>query len=88
MYAGVPLASVFYWLYAGRINSFSHMPAWVLPAPILLAVQIGWGTLLPVGLFVLAGIVRVWIEPDSDSWWHSVWHLVGAGAPLAALALL
>lgn len=88
VYAGVPLASAFYWLYAGRIDSFYHVPAWVLLGSVLLAVQTGWRALLPAGLFVLAGIVRVWIEPDSDSWWHSIWHLLGAGAALAALALL
>jgi hypothetical protein len=62
--------------------------AWVLLGTILLAVQIGWCALLPAGLFILAGIVRVWIEPNADSWWHSIWHLLGAGAAVAALVLL
>jgi hypothetical protein len=79
VYVGVPLASTDYWLFTGRINSFYHVPAWVL-----LAVQIGWWALLPAGLFILAGM----IEPNADSWWHSIWHLLGAGAALAALVLL
>lgn len=88
VYVGVPLVSTLYWLYTWQINSFYHVPAWALLGTILLAVQTGWWALLPAGLFVLAGIVRVWIEPNSDSWWHSIWHLLSAGAAVAALVLL
>jgi hypothetical protein len=88
-YAGIPLASAFYWQYALQINSVVHVPAWVLLGVLFLAAQMGgvWA-LVPAGLFVAGGAVRLWIEPNSDSWWHSIWHLLGAGAALAALVLL
>lgn len=88
VYVGVPLASAVYWQYALQINTFYHVPAWVLLGVVLLAVQTGIWALVPAVLFVAGGAVRVWIEPDSDSWWHSIWHLLGAAAALAALVLL
>lgn len=88
VYVGVPLVAAVYWVYAGRVNRYVHVPGWALLGTLLLAVQVGLWALLPAGLFVLAGIVRVWIEPTSDSWWHSIWHLLSAGAALSAVLLL
>jgi len=49
-------------------------------------VQAGWWALVPGLLFVAAGTLQ--LTTDSDSWLHSLWHVLGAAAAGVALYLV
>jgi len=84
---GAPLAIAayaFYWTV--ETDSQIHVPAWAAIALSVVAVQVGWCALVPAALFVAAGALQ--LTTDSDSWWHSLWHVLGAAAAGAALYLV
>ena len=79
-----PVAYAFYWLI--ETDSQIHVPAWAAVALSIVAVKAGWWALVPLGLFVSAGALQ--LTTDSDSWLHSLWHVLGAAAAGAALYLV
>jgi hypothetical protein len=84
---GAPLAVaayVFYWTV--ETDSQIHVPAWSAVALSVVAVKAGWWALLPAALFVAAGTLQ--LTTDSDSWLHSLWHVLGAAAAGVALYLV
>jgi len=83
-YVLVPLAAMVYWDIAWEMNSFYHVPAWAAVGLTALGIQVGAWVLVPAGLFLCAGIVKV-REPDSDSALHSLWHVLSAAAVAGVL---
>jgi hypothetical protein len=79
-----PVAYAFYWLV--ETDSQIHVPAWSACALAIVAVQAGWWALVPLALFVSAGTLQ--LTTDSDSWLHSLWHILGAAAAGTALYLV
>jgi len=86
-WVGAVLAAVaypFYWLI--ETDSQIHVPAWSAVALAIVAVKAGWWALVPLALFVSAGTLQ--LTTDSDSWLHSLWHVLGAAAAGVALYLV
>ena len=83
-WALLPIASVGYWMYPWRIDSFVHVPLWAGAALAMLAVQAGWWALPAATLFTGGAAVKL-INPGPDTWLHSVWHLLGGSAGAAAM---
>jgi len=84
---GAPLAVaayVFYW--TTETDSQIHVPAWSACALSIVAVKAGWWALVPAALFAGAGALQ--LTTDSDSWLHSLWHVLGAAAAGTALYLV
>lgn len=84
---GAPLAVaayVFYW--TTETDSQIHVPAWAALALFVVAAKAGWWALVPGLLFVAAGTLQ--LTTDSDSWLHSLWHVLGAAAAGVALYLV
>lgn len=72
----VPIAAAVYWRYTWDINSFYHVPGWAAVTIVLLWVHLGHVEVWPVLPVALGAIPQV--LADSDSWWHSWWHVGGA----------
>jgi len=86
-WVGPVLAAVaygFYWLV--KTDSQIHVPAWAAVALSVVAVKAGWWAVLPGALFAGAGTLQ--LTTDSDSWLHSMWHVLGAAAAGVALYLV
>jgi hypothetical protein len=86
-WVGPVLAAVaypFYWLV--ETDSQIHVPAWSAVALCVVAVKAGWWVLVPAVLFIAAGTLQ--LTTDSDSWLHSLWHILGAAAAGVALYLV
>ncbi len=86
-WVGPALAAVaypFYWLV--ETDSQIHVPVWAVLALCIVAVKAGWWALVPGALFVSAGALQ--LTTDSDSAWHSLWHVLGAAAAGTALYLV
>lgn len=84
---GAPLAVaayVFYW--TTETDSQIHVPAWAVLALCIVAVKAQWWALVPGALFASAGALQ--LTTDSDSWLHSLWHVLGAAAAGVALYLV
>jgi hypothetical protein len=79
-----PMAYAVYWTV--ETDSQVHVPLWAATALGIVAAQAGWWALVPAGLFVAAGTLQ--LTTDSDSWLHSLWHVLGAAAAGAALYLV
>jgi len=79
-----PIAYAVYWTV--ETDSQIHVPAWSVVALSVVAVKAGWWVLVPGALFVSAGALQ--LTTDSDSAWHSLWHVAGAAAAGAALYLV
>jgi len=79
-----PVAYAFYWLV--ETDSQIHVPAWSAVALSVVAVKAGWWALVPAMLFAGAGTLQ--LTTDSDSWLHSLWHILGAAAAGTALYLV
>jgi hypothetical protein len=82
----VPVAAFGYWRWTWQIDTQVHVPVWALAIVAALVVQVGWSgawTLIPVAIGAVAQITT-----DSDSLWHSLWHLGGAASVAWVLALL
>jgi len=79
-----PMAYAFYWTV--ETDSQIHVPAWSAVALGIVAVKAGWWALVPGALFVSAGALQ--LTTDSDSAWHSLWHVLGAGAAGVGLYLV
>ena len=77
-------AYVLYWTV--DTNSQIHVPAWAAVALSVVAVKAGWWALVPAALFASAGTLQ--LTTDSDSWLHSLWHVLGAAAAGTALYLV
>jgi hypothetical protein len=73
-----------YW--TTETDSQVHVPLWSALALSVVAVKAGWWALLPLALFVGAGTLQ--LTTDSDSWLHSLWHVLGAAAAGTALYLV
>ncbi|WVM04117.1 hypothetical protein [Salinibacter phage B2_17] len=78
------VAYAFYWTV--ETDSQIHVPAWSACALGIVAVKAGWWALVPAVLFASAGTLQ--LTTDSDSWWHSLWHVLGAAAAGTALYLV
>jgi hypothetical protein len=78
------VAYPFYWLV--ETDSQIHVPSWAAVALSVVAVKAGWWALVPGALFVAAGTLQ--LTTDSDSWLHSLWHVLGAAAAGVALYLV
>jgi len=78
------VAYAFYWTV--ETDSQIHVPAWSALALSVVAVKAGWWALVPGLLFVSAGTLQ--LTTDSDSWLHSLWHVLGAAAAGVALYLV
>jgi len=86
-WVGPVLATVaysFYWLV--ETDSQIHVPVWAICALSIVAIKAGWWVLVPGLLFVSAGTLQ--LTTDSDSWLHSLWHVLGAAAAGTALYLV
>jgi len=86
-WVGPALAAVaypFYWLV--ETDSQIHVPVWAICALGIVAAKAGWWALVPGALFVSAGALQ--LTTDSDSAWHSLWHVLGAAAAGTALYLV
>jgi len=79
-----PMAYAFYWTV--ETDSQIHVPAWAAVALSVVAVKAQWWALVPAGLFVAAGTLQ--LTTATDSWWHSLWHVLGAAAVGVALYLV
>jgi len=79
-----PIAYAVYWTV--ETDSQIHVPAWAAVALSVVAVKSGWWALVPLALFVSAGTLQ--LTTDSDSWLHSLWHILGAAAAGTALYLV
>jgi len=79
-----PIAYAFYWTV--ETDSQIHVPAWSAVALSVVAVKAQWWALVPAALFVAAGTLQ--LTTDSDSWLHSLWHVLGAAAAGVALYLV
>jgi len=79
-----PIAYAVYWTV--ETDSQIHVPAWSAVALSVVAVKAGWWALVPGALFVAAGTLQ--LTTDSDSWLHSLWHVLGAAAAGTALYLV
>jgi len=79
-----PAAYAVYW--TTETDSQIHVPAWSACALAIVAAQAGWWALVPGLLFVAAGTLQ--LTTDSDSWLHSLWHILGAAAASMALYLV
>jgi len=79
-----PIAYAVYW--TTETDSQIHVPAWAALALSVVAVKAGWWALVPAALFVAAGTLQ--LTTDSDSWLHSLWHVLGAAAAGTALYLV
>jgi hypothetical protein len=79
-----PIAYAVYW--TTETDSQIHVPAWAALALSVVAVKAGWWALVPLALFVSAGTLQ--LTTDSDSWLHSLWHVLGAAAAGVALYLV
>jgi hypothetical protein len=79
-----PAAYAVYW--TTETDSQIHVPAWSAVALSVVAVKAGWWALVPGLLFVAAGTLQ--LTTDSDSWLHSLWHVLGAAAAGTALYLV
>jgi hypothetical protein len=78
------LAYPFYWLV--ETDSQIHVPAWSAVALAIVAVKAGWWAVVPGALFVGAGTLQ--LTTGTDSWLHSLWHVLGAAAAGTALYLV
>jgi hypothetical protein len=78
------LGYAFYWTV--ETDSQIHVPAWAAVALGIVAVKAGWWALVPAALFASAGALQ--LTTDSDSWLHSLWHVLGAAAAGVALYLV
>jgi hypothetical protein len=86
-WVGLAFAAVaypFYWLV--ETDSQIHVPAWAAIALSVVAVKAEWWAVLPALLFTGAGALQ--LTTDSDSWLHSLWHVLGAAAAGTALYLV
>jgi len=86
-WVGPALAAVaypFYWLV--ETDSQIHVPVWAICALSIVAIKAGWWVLVPGMLFAGAGTLQ--LMTDSDSWLHSLWHILGAAAAGVALYLV
>jgi len=86
-WVGPVLATVsyaFYWLV--ETDSQIHVPVWAAVALGIVAAKAQWWALVPAALFVGAGTLQ--LTTDSDSWLHSLWHVLGAAAAGTALYLV
>jgi len=79
-----PIAYAVYW--TTETDSQIHVPAWSAVALSVVAVKAGWWALVPLALFTAAGTLQ--LTTDSDSWLHSLWHVLGAAAAGVALYLV
>lgn len=79
-----PIAYAVYWTV--ETDSQIHVPAWSVVALSVVAVKAQWWALVPGLLFVGAGVLQ--LTTDSDSWLHSLWHVLGAAAAGVALYLV
>jgi len=79
-----PMAYAFYWTVG--TDSQIHVPAWSAVALGIVAVKAGWWAVLPGALFAGAGALQ--LRSETDSWLHSMWHVLGAGAAGTALYLV
>jgi len=79
-----PLGYAFYWTV--ETDSQIHVPAWAALALSVVAVKAQWWALVPLALFVSAGTLQ--LTTDSDSWLHSLWHVLGAAAAGVALYMV
>jgi len=79
-----PIAYAVYWTV--ETDSQIHVPVWSAVALSVVAVKAGWWALVPLVLFVSAGTLQ--ITTNSDSWAHSLWHVLGAAAAGVALYLV
>jgi len=85
-WVGPVLAAVaypFYWLV--ETDSQIHVSAWAAVALSVVAVKSGWWALMPGALFVAAGALQ--LRAGTDSWLHSIWHILGSSAAGTALFL-
>jgi hypothetical protein len=83
---GAPLAVaayVFYW--TTETDSQIHVPAWAACALGIVAAKAGWWALVPGALFMSAGALQ--LRARTDSWLHSIWHILGSAAAGTALFL-
>jgi len=78
------VAYAFYWTV--ETDSQIHVPAWAVLALCIVAVKAQWWALVPLVLFAGAGTLQ--LTTDSDSWLHSLWHVLGAAAAGVALYLV
>ncbi|MCS3859035.1 hypothetical protein GGP89_002427 [Salinibacter ruber] len=78
-----PVAYAFYWLV--ETDSQIHVPAWAALALSVVAVKAQWWALVPAVLFVGAGALQ--LRARTDSWLHSIWHILGSAAAGTALFL-
>jgi len=86
-WVALPIATVGYWAYPWRIDSYVHVPMWTAAALMMLAVQAGWWALPAAVLFIGGGAIKV-AQPGRDAWLHSLWHLLGGLAGAAAMWVL
>jgi len=85
-WVGPALAAVaypFYWLV--ETDSQIHVPAWAACALGIVAAKAGWWALVPGALFMSAGALQ--LRARTDSWLHSIWHILGSAAAGTALFL-
>lgn len=86
-WVGPVLAAVAYPLYwLVETDSQIHVPAWSAVALAIVAVKAGWWALVPAVLFAGAGTLQ--LTTGTDSWLHSLWHVLGAAAAGTALYLV
>jgi len=78
------VAYAFYWLV--ETDSQIHVPAWAAVALSIVAIKAGWWVLVPGMLFAGAGTLQ--LTTGTDSWLHSLWHVLGAAAAGTALYLV
>lgn len=84
---GAPLAVAAYAVYwMTETDSQIHVPAWSACALAIVAAKVGWWALVPLALFVSAGTLQ--LTTGTDSWLHSLWHVLGAAAAGTALYLV
>jgi len=79
-----PMAYAFYWTV--ETDSQIHVPVWAAVALSVVAVKAGWWALVPAVLFVAAGTLQ--LTTGTDSWLHSLWHVLGAAAAGVGLYLV
>lgn len=64
-----------------------HVGAWMTVALLAHASKSGWYSLIPLGIITAAVTVRI-VLSDGEDIWHSIWHVLSAGAGVMYIALL
>ena len=65
-------------MFITEVNSFKWTGIFAVLALVGAALVAGWWVLLPAGLFAVALLVRLVLDPGDTTWGHAVWHVLVA----------